>query len=207
MVLTATPRTFKPQPVLEHLAGLLQGRLPELQVFMESSGGERALAARAFFLTRAIDDLAALKLMESVAHLLLDCHEKAFTAAHDAWTTVAGRSNGHLQALVLTQLAATAARRGDGRGAVRAVRRAEALIVAEAGEDTPQALAVRAQLVALQAARGEDITAAETRRQRSFDLMQQTMAAQPARVQRYADTFSGNQPPSWALCYCLRWRF
>ncbi len=207
MALTATPRTFQPQPVLDALAAHLQGALPDLQVWMESSGSARALAARAFFLQRSIDDLAALKLMESVAHLLLQHDEMAFTAAHDAWTTVAGRSTGHLQALVLTQLAATAAKHGDERGAVRACRRAEALIVAEAGEDTPQALAVRAQLVALLTARGDDTGAAEQRRKRSLELMHQSQSATPARLQRYATTFVGAQPPSWALCYCLRWRF
>jgi hypothetical protein len=207
MVVMAHAKALDPMPVLSELSRRLQGRLQDLRAFMDTSVRERGLAAHAFFFARSLDELATLKLMESVAWSQLEHHEQAFTAAHEAFSAVTDRASGHLQALVLTQCAATAAAHGDLRAAIRAARRAEALIVAEVGEDTPQTLVVRAQLIALLCRYGEDAAAVQQRRQRTLDLL----AAQPhlsrERFERYATTFDGLRPPSWALCFCLRWRF
>ncbi len=207
MVLTAQAKALDPQPVLAELSRRLQGKLPDLRAWMDESVRERAMAAHALFFARSLDELATLKLMESVAWSQIEHHEQAFTAAHEAFSAVTERASQHLQALVLTQCAATAEKRGDLRAAIRAARRAEALIVAEVGEDTPQTLVVRAHLVALLQKYGEDASAAELRRQRTL----QRLSAQPhlssQRFERYASTFSGSRSPHWALCFCLRWRF
>lgn len=207
MVLTAQAKALDPQPVLSELSRRLQGRLPDLRAWMDASVRDRAIAAQALFFARSLDELATLKLMESVAWSQLEHHEQAFTAAHEAFSAVTERASQHLQALVLTQCAATAAARGDLRGAIRAARRAEAQIVAEVGEDTPQTLVVRAHLVALLQRYGEDASAAEQRRQRTLQLLSAQPHLSRQRFERYAATFSGLRPPHWALCFCLRWRF
>lgn len=206
---TLVSASVDPVEVLSRLGESLLGPDSGLRAWMDSGEELRQQAARTFFEHRDLDALASLRLRESVAWSRLDRHQQAFTAAHEAWVLVAGKAPGPIQALVLTQLAACAHRRGDLRGAIRSVRRAEALLVADAGEDSPQVLAVRSQLLALLREKKLDTSAAATRRDHTLGaiLFRARDAGALARFRRLVEVFAGPaEPPSWAYCYVHSWR-
>jgi hypothetical protein len=199
----------EPEVTLNRLGLALRDSPAALLAFLERTEGERAAAARQYFLNNDRASLGILKLRESVGWLSLGRAEQAFQSAHDGWATMEGRATGVVQALVLTQLAAATAVRGDLSGAIRAARRAEALLVADRGDPSPQSLAVRAQLVTLLRHRGDSTEAAIQRRDATVTgLLAQTKdPVSLARLERLIAVFAkGDDPPSWALCYCLGWR-
>jgi ATP/maltotriose-dependent transcriptional regulator MalT len=181
----------------------------ELQEFLEESEEERKEAARSFLLCGDRESLAVLRLRESVAWSRLGRAEQAFLAAREAWSHIEGRAALSVQALVLTQLAETAAGRGDLSAAVRSARRAEALLVASGGAGTPQGLAVRAQLAALLHERGEVAESVLGRLGETLTALSglATTPAAKGRLARLVEVFVDSaRPPSWARCYCLGWR-
>ena len=176
---------------------------------LERSAPARRAAAERLSAARDDSQLSSLRLRESLLYHLNGEVEQAYLAAHDSWVAIDRCGPPHVQALVLTQLAACSEARGDTRGALRAVRRAEALLVSTTREDTPQVLAVRAQLVALLEQGGQESGPAIRRRDRSCRLL-----AHLSRGERAARRFERMRrslieschPPHWALLYGKRWR-
>jgi hypothetical protein len=153
--------------------------------------------------------LASLRLKESLVCEALGLTQQAFAAAHEAWVLVADRVSPAMQALMLSQLARCYELRGDLRAAVRAARRAEALIVAECGEDLPQTLAVRAQLVHLLERTGRPTGTAILRRDRSLELLRRSVRNpdQRDRFLAFLEEFSERPDPApWSWLYQDRWR-
>ena len=146
---------------------------------------------------------------ESVSLLLESMPEQALSAAHEAWHLAGGRLREETQALVLTQIAACHRSRGDLRGALRAVRRAEALLVAKCGESPAQVLAVRAQLVSLLRAAGRDDASARRRLVRTYSILGKRVhdLAAAGRYRQLREVFLElDCPPTWAETLHLRWR-
>lgn len=167
--------------------------------------------------TEAVDELgtrhdwhliAGLRQKESLLLLEAGLVEQALQAAREAWTRVEGRLSGSMQSLVLTQLAACYEARQDLRAAVRACRRAEALVVAECGDALPQTLAVRAQLVRLLRKSGRDAALPQKRLDRTARALRQEAVTprQRARVEPMIARFIDcEEPPTWAWLYQRRW--
>jgi hypothetical protein len=189
------------QTVRWELENALNGNEHDLGAWMDATGPQRHMAATHLKGVGDLDGYFELRLWESVAELEAGRVERAFAAAREVWVAVDGRVPSPAQALVLSQLAACSKARGDFRGAIRAARRAEALLVAGTGDATPAVLAVRAWLWRCLEAHGQNTDGVRARLDRTVAAMQDSMS------DGMRGTFLENDaPPHWALVHLLRWR-
>jgi len=154
-------------------------------------------------------EYVAFRLKESVLLLRESMPELALRAVHDAWCAARRALSPQARALVLTQLGDCLRERGDLRAALRAARRAEALLVAAEGDSLPQVLAVRAQIVSLMRARGMDTSFVEERMQRTLNGLAAEVRDEDGRrrLQRLEQVFTHSvRPPCWASLFFQRWR-
>lgn len=177
---------------------------------LASGWGDRVeAAARALRRAGAREELAGLRLRESLVALAEGMDQRAMKAAREAWSLVSGCQPGDIQALALTQVAACHRRLGRPRGAVEAARRAEALLLAAVGDAVPQVLAVRAQLAVLMEEAGMDPTPARRSLEHGFLAMERRVRDPEAarRLLCFRRAFlDAADPPTWALLYHSRWK-
>lgn len=198
---TLTNTSADPRTIRQGLEHALTGHEYDLGAWLDATDGERHVAAARLKREGDLDGYLELRLWESAAQLQAGRVERAFAAAREVWVAIDGRVPYAAQALVLSQLAACSKERGDLCGAVRAARRAEALLAAEAGDGTPAVLAVRAWLWRCLEERGQDVDAVRQRLDRSLAAMEGRLpdGFRQAFLEREA-------PPHWALVHLLRWR-
>lgn len=154
-------------------------------------------------------EYVAFRLKESVLLLRESMPELALRAAHDAWSAARRGLSSEAKALVLSQLGECLRERGDLRAALRAARRAEALLVAAAGDALPQVLAVRGQIVSLMRARGMDTSFVQERMQRTLQGLAAEVGDEEGmrRLRRLEQVFvHTTRPPCWARLFFQRWR-
>ena len=181
----------------------------DLGAWLDVNEAQRREAATARRAAGDMDGYLELRLWESVAQLEAGRVERAFRAIREVWVAVDGRIGYTPQALVLTQLAACCKARGDLRGGIRAARRAEALIVAEAGDSAPCVLAVRGWLLSCVRERGEGVEPIRQRLEQTLAGLTHTMRGDDARARldRMRSAFvEANEPRHWALVHLMRWR-
>ena len=198
-----------PRQLLEELDSALQRPGVVLALVLSQSEARRERAADALRSSGRPDLLASLRMREAALCLLAERPEEAFQHAHEAFRLIGSRARPQVRALLLTQVAACHRARGDLRGALRAARTAEALLVSSSGEALTQVVAVRAQLVRLLRLAGQDVTGARRRLVQSYAALGEQVRGPGAEV-RYrliGDVFvSGDDPPHWALAWLCRWR-
>ena len=198
-----------PRQLLAELDEALQRPTAELTAVLSRTEIRRERAAHELRSGGRPDLLASLRMRESALCLLAERPEEAFQHAHEAFRLIGSRARPQVRALLLTQVAACHRARGDLRGALRAARTSEALLVSSSGEGLPQVVAVRAQLVQLLELAGQDVTAARRRLLRSYAaLADQPLSPEAdARYRLLGAVFvSGADPPHWALAWLCRWR-
>jgi len=199
-----------PTHVVADLDRALIGPADELATFLDETDGAREEKALDFLRAGDRDGYLDLRLKESVAFLCVGRAEQAFGAAREVWVGIEGRASQTAQALALTQLAACSNARGDRRAALRAGRRAEALLAAEVGDDVPSILAVRAWLLKLLEEKGRDTEPVRERLQRTLAALARAAStpADKARLDRLRTIFVDSaSPPHWALVHLRSWRF
>ncbi|MAG58742.1 MAG: hypothetical protein CMJ83_20830 [Planctomycetes bacterium] len=198
-----------PKSLVAELDRAIQTGPEDLSAWLDATDEAREDAACHLLREGDRDGYFDLRLRESVALQIAGRPEQAFGAAHEVWVGVDGRAPYTACALVLTQLAACARDRGDIRAALRAARRAEALIVADSGDDLPQVLAIRAWLLRILESRGSDITAVRDRLNRTLAGLTRAAKdpAAQARLDRMRRSFiESTDPPHWAFVHFRRWK-
>lgn len=204
MIASATASTIASvdsQTIRWELEHALNGNEHDLGAWIDATGAQRHVAAMRLKGVGDLDGYLELRLWESAVELEAGRVERAFAAVREVWVAVDGRVPYPAQALVLSQLAACSRARGDFRGAIRTARRAEALLVAGAGDAAPAVLAVRAWLWRCLEAHGQNTDGVRARLDRTVTAMEDSMSD----GMRW--TFLENEaPPHWALVHLLRWR-
>jgi len=198
---TSTTRSYDAGQIRRDLESALIGKEHDLGAWLDATGGHRHVAAARLKGVGDLDGYLELRLWESAAELEAGRVERAFAAAREVWVAIDGRVPYPAQALVLSQLAACSKGRGDFRGAIRAARRAEALLVAGAGDATPSVLAVRAWLWRCLEEYGQHAESVRLRLDRTVTAMQDAMSDDMRWTFLESET-----PPHWALVHLLRWR-
>ena len=179
-----------------------------IRAFLSSTEGQRRRFAAHLTKDEDHEALCGLLLRESVLQLLSGSRSSAIQTIRQALRALGPVTHTAQRALVLTQLAACHEAVGDLRAAVRTARQAEASLVAEMRDETPQMLAVRAQLIfLLDRAEIRDPMAA-ARFSRTLEGLQRlaTDDLSKAGLERLTQVFvTSSRAPHWALCYCQRW--
>lgn len=209
MFVSASTVSVDPRGVQEDLARALAGGERDLGAWLDATDGSRRAAAGRLRDQGRVDSYLELRLWESVAQLEAGRAERAFRTIREVWVAVEGRVPYSARALILTQLAACSKARGDLRGSIRAARRAEAFLVAEAGDSVPSVLAVRAWLLHCLEERGAGAGPVRGRLEQTLSGLAHSMATpdRQARLDRMRLVFlESGPPPHWALVHLLRWR-